>query len=306
MRSRRHDLARSRRLSLRLRQYLDAYWMIGPAFALYMMMVLYPIGREIVMSFHEWDVFSPMRWVGVTNYRSALADAVFLRGLSNNILYALVVTVAKNVFGLWLAILLTGADVKGRNAFRTAVFIPVTLSYVAVGMLWSWVFNPTFGLLNQVLRLFSIPASSGVLGNPRLSLWAIMFVDIWKWTGFHTVIFVAGLLNIPPELYESAAIDGAGSWQRFRCITLPGLKSVVEVSVLLAMVGAFVRNFDLVYVMTGGGPAHATEIVLTWMHKQAFQFLRFGYAAAQGVILFVLVMVLSALYLRALRRQSAS
>lgn len=293
-----------RRLTLKLRGYLVGYWMVAPALVLYVVFVLYPIFRGLFISLHDWDVFSPMKWVGLGNYRLLLSDDVFRRAITNNVVYAATVTLGKNVLGFLLAVLVNLERLKGRSFFRTVLFMPVTMSFVVVGLLWSWIYNPLFGLLNAFLKVVGLDfLIRDWLSDPSIALWSIIVVDIWKWLGFHMAILLAGLQSIPTELYEAAYVDGANSWCQFWKITVPLMMPVLTVSVMLSLMGAFVRNFDLVYVMTGGGPAHVTEVVLTWLHTQAFGFARMGYAAAMGFMLFLVVSIFSTIVMRSMRTE---
>ncbi|MFZ5924169.1 MAG: carbohydrate ABC transporter permease [Bacillota bacterium] len=292
------------RLTLRLRGYMAGYWMVAPAVALYVLFILYPIFRGLFISLHDWNVFSPMTWVGLQNYRLLLRDDIFRRAIANNVIYAVAVTVSKNALGFLLAVLVNAERLRGRTFFRTILFMPVTMSFVVVGLLWSWIYNPLFGLLNASLKAMGLGfLIRDWLSDPGIALWSIILVDTWKWLGFHMVILLAGLQSIPTELYEAAYVDGASSWRQFWGITVPLMMPVLTVSVMLSLMGAFVRNFDLVYVMTGGGPAHVTEVVLTWLHTQAFGFARMGYGAAMGFMLFVVVFIFSMVVMRSMRTE---
>ncbi|MEW5866957.1 MAG: sugar ABC transporter permease [Bacillota bacterium] len=278
--------------------------MVAPAVALYVLFVLYPIFRGLFISLHDWNVFSPMTWVGLQNYRLLLRDDIFRRAIANNVIYAVAVTVSKNALGFLLAVLVNAERLRGRTFFRTILFMPVTMSFVVVGLLWSWIYNPLFGLLNASLKAMGLGfLIRDWLSDPGIALWSIILVDTWKWLGFHMVILLAGLQSIPTELYEAAYVDGASSWRQFWGITVPLMMPVLTVSVMLSLMGAFVRNFDLVYVMTGGGPAHVTEVVLTWLHTQAFGFARMGYGAAMGFMLFVVVFIFSMVVMRSMRTE---
>ena len=207
------------------------------------------------------------------------------------------------MLGLGLALLLNRALV-GRAFLRAAAFIPVTMSFVAVGLLWSWIYNPVFGLLNGALDLFGLGGlKQSWLGDADIALYSIIVVDVWKWLGFHAVIYLAGLQTIPSELYESAKMDGAGPLQRFRHVTVPMMMPIIFINTILGLSGAFVRNFDIVYVLTKGGPNHATEVVLTYMMSKAFQDGAMSYAAAIGYVLFLIVGLASVGMLALMRRQ---
>lgn len=282
---------RQHSLSSRWQRYLTAYWMILPALILYLIFVIYPVGRGLWVSFHQWDGLSEMKWIGTNNYSFVMKDKVFWQAMRNTFQFAIVVTLVKNALGLLLAILLN-QSIRGRTFFRAAAFMPVTFAFVVIGVLWSWIYNPTFGLLNNLLRGLGLDfLIQGWLSDPKLALWSVMAVDIWKWTGFHMVLFLAGLQGISIEYYEAAAIDGADGWQKFTQITVPLLNQVMAVSVLLSLLGSFVSNYDVVYVMTGGGPFHSTEVALTWIVSTTFRFAAVGKANAMSMILFAFVAV---------------
>jgi raffinose/stachyose/melibiose transport system permease protein len=286
----------------RWRFVLPGYAMLLPAGVLLAVFVVAPVVYGLYLSLLRWNGFEPPVFVGLGNYvRLWERDRVFVQALTNNVVFAVAVVIGKNVLGLFLALLLN-QKLRGTVFFRTALFLPVTMSFVVIGLLWSWIYNPTFGLLDAGLRAVGLGALSRPwLGDPATALWAIIVVDIWKWTGFHMVLYLAGLQTIPRELLEAATIDGAGRWRRLFDVTLPLLAPVTFVNVLLALNGAFVRNFDLVYVMTGGGPNHQTEVVLTHMVAQAFRQGNLGYSAAMGYVLFAIVAVISAVYIRSAR-----
>lgn len=286
-----------------LRRYSGSYVMVVPALVLYALFVIYPLIRGIIISFHQWDGLSEMRWIGIDNYRFIMRDQVFWQAMRNTFTFAFVVTVAKNIFGLILAVILN-TSIRFKTFFRTVSFAPVTLSFVVIGILWSWIFNPTFGLLNTVLRALNLDfLILGWLSDPKIALWSVMWVDIWKWTGFHMVLFLAGLQGIPDILYEAAAIDGANRFQQFVHVTLPSLRNVVYVSVLMSITGAFVSNYDVVYVMTGGGPFHSTEVALTWIVTTAFRVAQVGKANAMSMILLLCVAVFGLMQLIVMVRE---
>lgn len=294
--------------SARLRRWLVsdtpvALLMMAPAFILLCLFCFWPFIDGFWLSLHNWDGFSPPVFAGLNNYVRLVSDRIFLGALTNNVIFVVAVVILKNVLGLAVALLLNQA-VFGRTLFRAATFVPVTMSFVAVGLLWSWIYNPVFGLLDAGLHALGLDAlKRSWLGDADIALYSIIAVDVWKWLGFHAVIYLAGLQTIPAELYESATMDGAGPVRRFWNVTLPLLLPVVFVNVILSFSGAFVRNFDIVYVLTKGGPNHATEVVLTDMVTRAFQNSAMGYGAAMGYVLFLIVGILSAVLLGILRNR---
>ncbi len=279
-----------------------AAFMLAPAAVLFSLFFLWPFLRGLWISLTRWDGFSAPVFIGVANYMKLTGDKLFLGALENNLIFVVLILLLKNVLGLGLAILLDRA-IFLRGPIRAAVFIPVTLSFAATGLLWSWIYNPVFGLLNAALDGLGLSAlKMSWLGDADIALYSIIVVDVWKWLGFHAVIYLAGLQTIPDELYEAARIDGAGAVKRFRHITLPLMMPVILINIILGLSGAFVRNFDIVQVLTQGGPNHATEVVMTYMVKTAFQDGNMGYASAMGYALFFIVALSCVLLLVLMRR----
>jgi multiple sugar transport system permease protein/raffinose/stachyose/melibiose transport system permease protein len=187
-------------------------------------------------------------------------DEIIGMALLNNVTYAFGTVIGKTILALFLALLLNQA-LRGRSFYRTSLFMPVVMSFIVVGILWSWLYNSQFGLINTLLRSLGLEALIlDWLGDPDIALWSLIVVDIWKWYGFHMVIFLAGLQTIPAELYEAARIDGATRLHQLLHITLPLLQPVMLVNVTLSLMGAF-NVFDIPYVMTQGGPANSTNVL---------------------------------------------
>jgi ABC-type sugar transport system permease subunit len=283
-----------------------AFWMILPAGLLFSLFYVWPFAHGFWLSLTDWDGFSAPRFTGVDNYLRLARDPIFLVAIGNNLIFVVAVLVFKNVLGLAVALLLERA-VFGRAFFRAAAFIPVTMSFVAVGLLWAWIYNPVFGLLDAGLDAVGLGAwKQSWLGDAHIALYSVIAVDVWKWLGFHAVIYLAGLQTIPAELYESAVMDGAGRFRRFWSITLPLLMPIVFINMILGLSGAFVRNFDIVYVLTKGGPNHATEVALTYMITKAFQDGQLSYASAMGYVLFLIVGLASVLLLALMQRSKVA
>jgi ABC-type sugar transport system permease subunit len=290
------------RTGRRWRARLEPYVWITPALAVFFIFTLLPLFVGLWLSFVTWDGIAPVHPVGLRNYADVLRDSTFWQAVVHNAIYAVGTVVGKVVLALVLAVLLNQA-LPGRAIFRTVLFLPVVLSFVVIGLLWSWIYNYNFGLINGVLGLVGLPGlKQDWLGDSAIALGALIVVDIWKWFGFHMVIYLAGLQSIPGELYEAARIDGASSWQSFWRITLPLLQPITLINVTLATLGAF-NVFDLVYVMTEGGPVNSTNVAMMDIYLQAFQFYRFGYAAAMSFVLLVLVSTISLVLVRVLRSE---
>ena len=221
-----------------------------------------------------------------------MQDSLFWGAMKNTFLYAVLVTIVKNIFALLLALFLVKKALPGRTLFRTAVYLPVTMSYVVIGVLWMWIFNPTFGLLNPLLRFLGLEGLiRGWLSDPEVAMYSVIWVDIWKWTN-----------NIPTDYYEAAAIDGASSWQRFWRITVPQLNSTIFTNLLMSVTGAFTSNYALVNVMTGGGPNNATEVAATYIVKTGLKYVNLGKANAMTFILFLFTLAFGMIQLKTIVR----
>ena len=232
-----------------------------------------------------------------------MKDDVYWKAIKNTFVYAILVTVLKNVIAFFLASILV-KKFFGRTLFRTAIYIPVTLSYIVIGILWVWIYNPTFGLLNSLLTGLGLDnLILGWLSDAKVALYAVIVVDVWKWIGYHMVLYIAGLQGVPKDLYEAAEIDGAGSFAKLRYVTIPMVNATIVINVLMSITGAFVSNYDIVYIMTDGGPYHSTEVALTYIMKTAFTDYNFGKANAMSVILFLMVLVFGFIQLRFMSKE---
>lgn len=281
------------------------YLMCLPAVILFTLFVILPFVEGCRVSFFKWDGFSNMKWVGLKNYANVMHDDVFWLAMKNTFVYAILVTLMKNVIALALAYVLA-RKFPLRTLFRTGIYMPVTLSYVVIGALWTWIYNPTFGLLNALLKVLGLEhLIVGWLSDSRVALYSVVAVDVWKWIGYHMVLYLAGLQAISQDLYEAAALDGANGWQKFVNITIPQLNSTIVVNVLMSLTGAFASNFDIVNILTGGGPMHATEVSLTYIMTTAFKYNSMGKANAMSMILFLLVFLFGFAQLRIMSREDA-
>jgi raffinose/stachyose/melibiose transport system permease protein len=198
--------------------------------------------------------------------------------------------------GLALAVLLN-RKLAGYAFYRSVVFAPALMSFVAVGLLWQLIYSPQQGLMNHVLDILHLPHEVNWLGDRHIALGSLVIVDVWKWTGYHTILFLAGLSLVQKELLEAALVDGASGWQQFWHVTLPSIRPVVVVNLVIATAGAL-NTFDLVYVMTDGGPFGGTELPITYMYRTGFGGSQLGYASAIACLTFVVVAIVTVLILR--------
>ncbi|MCI8893518.1 MAG: sugar ABC transporter permease [Lachnospiraceae bacterium] len=258
-----------------------------PAFLLYLVFVLFPIVYNIVISFYRTNLMEPGEFVGLKNYVNLFRDSIFQKALKNNLLLVVGSLIAHLGLALIFATLLF-KKVKGNKFFQTIFFFPCVICGVAVGLLWRFVYHQEFGLVNQFLGLLGKnEAMRAWLGDKDTALLCIIIVVMWQYVGYHMIIQLAAMKNIPESLYEAARIDGAGSWMQFKSITFPLIKHILRIDAVLIITGSL-KYYDLVAVMTNGGPNHATEVMSTYMFYQGFRTLKYGYSAAIGVVLLLL------------------
>ena len=258
-----------------------------PAFLLYLVFVLFPIVYNIVISFYRTNLMEPGEFVGLKNYLNLFQDSIFQKALKNNLLLVVGSLIAHLGLALIFATLLF-KKVKGNKFFQTIFFFPCVICGVAVGLLWRFVYHQEFGLVNQFLGLLGKnEAMRAWLGDKDTALLCIIIVVMWQYVGYHMIIQLAAMKNIPESLYEAARIDGAGSWMQFKSITFPLIKHILRIDAVLIITGSL-KYYDLVAVMTNGGPNHATEVMSTYMFYQGFRTLKYGYSAAIGVVLLLL------------------
>jgi ABC-type sugar transport system permease subunit len=292
----------TRRLERHWARYRAGYLFVLPAFVLYAIFMIYPFFQSIYLSFTNWNGADPVKhWVGLANYRELIHDDHLWKSLRHNLTWVIVGTISPMVIGLLLAILLWRRP-RGFTFFRTAYFMPQVLSSVVIAIVWGWIYNPIFGLLNQSLDKLGLGSlSRGWLGDPNVALYAVLVAAIWAETGFVFVVFLAGLQNVSRDLLEAATVDGANAWQRFWDVTLPQLANVITVVGALLLIGGF-NVFDIVFVMTGGGPNNATEVIGTYTYTEAFTQNRVGYAATLSLVMTAISLVASFIFIRVRER----
>jgi putative chitobiose transport system permease protein len=275
-------------LKRQTRRNLFAYFMLAPGIILLLIFTFYPIFYGLPLAFTNYSVIGETKWIGWANFERAFADASFLLSLKNSLLYIIVVPFIQ-ILSILMAILVNN-KLKGVNFFRVSYFVPVVTSMVAVAITWKWMFEEK-GIVNYLLQ--SVGLTDGKiawLANPDTALYAVMFVTVWKGLGYYMMIYLAGLQSIPSELQEAARIDGANRTQVVWHVTIPLLKPFVFLCSLLSVMAA-IRVFDEVYVMTGGGPANASLVTGVYTYNTAFKEFDFGYAAAIGLIMALIVFV---------------
>lgn len=281
-----------------------AWIFLAPALITIAAVALYPILHVFYLSLHrKLLIFGIHRFVGLENYLYFLQDSRFWSSLGVTLYFVLLSTALEMLLGLAAALLMHQPR-AGKTFIRAAVLVPWAIPTVVSARMWEWIYNPDFGVLNFFLRKIAwLPGPQNWLGDPTLALHALIFADVWKTTPFVALLLYAGLQVLPGELYEAAKIDGANAWQRFRQVTLPLLRPVLLTTLLFRTLDAF-RVFDIVYVLTGGGPANTTETLSIYAYKLLFQTLQFGAGSAVAVLTFGCVMLISLFYMKSLIRGS--
>jgi multiple sugar transport system permease protein len=277
-------------------------WLFAlPLLIYFAVWVLGPILAALTLTFFDWNGVAPLeraKFVGLDNLRELMNDQLFLSAFRNTFLYAGVVVVSGIVIGMLLALALN-AVTRFIGFVRTIYFTPHLLPATAMVLLWGLLFQPAYGLLNQLLVSVNLPPSQWIYGVETALLSICLFV-IWKSVGWYMVIFLAGLKAIPEEFYEAATIDGANAWQRFWRVTLPLLKPTLLFVLVVSVIGSL-QVFTPIYILTQGGPVDATNTVVYRMYITAFEFIRFSYATAQAVVLFLVILVITLVQMRLFR-----
>jgi multiple sugar transport system permease protein len=292
-------------LNSRRRQEIgSAYLFLAPGFLLFVLVILYPIVRAFQISLYNWSIVPALasHFLGLHNYNRAIHDPIFWRALANTGFYMAVTVPAQIIFGLAAAVLLD-ARMPARGLFRTLYYLPVVTSWVVVSLLFRYLFITNGGLINWLIHdeFHVVGHNVNWLGAHWTAMLALSILGIWKGIGWSMVIFLAALQGVPRELHEAAAVDGANAWRRFRAVSVPAIWSAIAFVTVMLVIGGF-NVFTSVYLMTGGGPLDETQVLLTYMYRQAFTFLDFGYGSALAFTLTLIVFVLSLGQLRFFRR----
>jgi raffinose/stachyose/melibiose transport system permease protein len=293
----------TRRPRIRWGQVATIVGFLLPATILYSGLVLLPVVQAVYDSFWRWNGLGPLQnFIGLAHYTRLLNDRVFIGALGHNLQLVVLSILIQLPLALGLALLVKGI-VRGRATFRTIFFMPFVLSEVVTGVIWNFIYRPDGGLINSLLQSI-IPGfqETALLANPNTVLYALFGVITWKFFGYHMILYIAGLQNIPVELEEAAQIDGCGKLQTLRYITIPLLGSTIRLTIYLSVLGSL-QFFDLIWVMTTGGPVNASDTMATYLYKFGFQRFQLGYGSAIAVIIFLICFSFSLIYQRfAMRR----
>ena len=281
-----------------------AYLYIIPALVIYAIFFLFPIFQLIRFSFTRWSGVGPKKWVGLLNYKTLLFhDQMFWYSTLHNLLWLVAALIIPVSIGLFLAILLVRAPLHGRRVFRVLYFMPQVLSSVVVAVIWRWIYNPVYGALNMLLKAVGLSfLAQGWLGNYTTALPALFVAWSWKYFGFCMVIFIAALQEIGEEYFEAAKLDGANWFQQLKYIILPFITNPMRTVLIITMILS-VQIFDLVYIITHGGPGNSTMVASLYMYDNAFKYGKIGYGSTVAIVLGLIILGFSIISLR-LRKEA--
>lgn len=267
-------------------------WFLLPVILIFGFLFVIPTLTSFYYSLTDWNINRRViTFIGLENYRELFAETKFRATLGNTLIYSFSVTFTRNFLGLLLALLLNNAKLKGRNLVRTVIFLPYVIAPVVIGYLFTAIYNPFHGILNQSLRAIGLSfLAQDWLNDPSIALFSTIMTDVWRTTGFSMVIYLAGLQIIPQELYESADIDGANGYWKLTNVTLPLLAPSITINVVLALIGTM-KVFVMILVLTNGGPGYATEVINTYI-MSTFSIGLYGSGTAANIILSLLIVVI--------------
>lgn len=278
---------RPKRLKGNFHQTLAPMLFLAPNLLIFILFIILPAFQGLRMSLMDWSILGTPKYVGLKNFQKLLSDKVFGVTVGNTVLYSLCTVALLTIVALLLALLLYRNTLKGEKAFRSMFYIPSLLSMITVGIAWRFIMGDEMGVVNYLLRSFG-REGVGWLTNPRFAMGSVIFVTVWAQAGYYMIMMISGLQAIPRDVYESACIDGSSGLNTFFHITLPLLKSTVLVVVVLATISSF-KAYELISVMTGGGPGYQTKLIVQQVYQVAFQEDRMGYASAMAVVLMAII-----------------
>lgn len=279
------------RFSIPSMSSLTPYLLILPAFVFLFVFVILPLVLSLIVSFTDWNLISVnFHWIGLENYITLLTSGEFWHVMKNTVVFGFFSVLFTVVFAFHLAVMLD-RKIKGIKWLRGFIFLPYVTPWVAVSALWAWMYDQNFGLFNWFLGLFGIPEIPW-LTKPGWAMASLIIMKIWKVVGYYTVVLITGLQNIPEEMYEAGRIDGASERQMLYRITLPLLSPYILFVLIVALIASF-QDFDQVYMMTQGGPANSTNMIVYYLYQYGFQFFKVGYASSISIILFIVLFMTS-------------
>lgn len=287
----------------RLWHMIEPALFISPAFLVLFVILIYPLGYSFWLSFHDWTLYNfrtAIPFVGLQNYIQLLTNGEFFHSVGVTLIFMTGAIALEFILGMGLALLLNH-DLWGKGVIRSLILLPMMVTNVVIGLTWRLLFNYQFGIINYYLGVLGI-APVQWLSSPTMAMPSIIIVDVWNTTSFVTLMLLAGLQSLPEEPFEAARIDGASAWQSFRYLTLPLLRPIILVALLWRIIDTF-RIFDVVYLLTAGGPARATETVSLFVYRNGFQLFNLGYASAASYLMILGMLVMAVIVTRLIRRE---
>ena len=280
----------------------SAYAFLAPGLILFSIFTVFALGFAFYLTFREWNILEPEKpFIGLQNYRDMIGDEDFRRSVINTFYFTGASVPLGMALGLGVALLLN-QPLRGRSILRTLFFLPVVTPFVVAAIVWKWLYNGDFGPINYyLLKTHLISEPLLWLADKNLAMPAVVLMSVWTSVGFSMVVYLAALQGVPAELYESARIDGAGAWARFRYVTLPMLAPSTLFLMVMGIIGSF-QVFTQIYIMTSGGPVNRTSTMVYYIYEAAFKFYEMGYASTLAYALFLLLLVFTAIQLHLYRR----
>ena len=282
--------------SLKRKRALIGYSFILPNFLGFAIFILIPVIFTVILAFMEWDGFNAMTFAGMSNFRDIFRDRVFRSAFWKTIIYVVFTVLLTLLASLGLAVALN-KKIRGRDVFRSAIFFPYVASMIAIGAVWKQLFEPNYGPINNMLRSLGMSNPPAWFASTDWAIWGVVIVSIWKFMGYYMLIYLAGLQDIPVQLYEAATLDGASGWQRFTRITFPMLTPSTFFVFIMLTINSF-KSFDLIYALTQGGPGTSTTLLANYIYNQTFVYWDYGKSAAASLILFLMVLAVTVIQFR--------
>lgn len=295
----------NRRKTGSLKNWMGCFVFVLPALFFYCLFLVAPILSTVKISLHRWNGASPfMEFIGFDNYVRVFQDPIFYKALGNNVIWILFTIFVPVLLGLIFAVMMTQKYVKGKFLYRLTYFMPNVVSLVAVGIVWSWIYNPEFGILGRMLNAVGLHNMANIdfLGDERMVIWFLVIAGSWTCYGFNMVVFLAALQGIDSSYLEVAKLEGANAFQKFFHVIVPLIKGSIVLLVSNSLIGSF-KVFDLIYIMTKGGPYHSSEVISTYMYNSAFNMNDYGYGSALAVVLAVIIAVCSGIFMKVTDRE---
>ena len=280
----------------KVKENIFAYAMLAPDIIGLAIFIFLPILIALFVSFNDWNALEPMKFAGLQNYKEALADIEWWNSIKTTIIYTLMYVPMVYCISLLIALFINSIPGKAQEFFRTMYFVPYAISTVVAAMIWKFMFDPQRGFINDILWIFGIEPQS-FLGDPQQALFCIAFISAWLVIGYYSIIFLTALKDIPVSYYEAAKLDGANTFRTFTSITFPLLKEVNAFVLVITTIASF-QVFDVIKILTNGGPANATNVSVFYIYRNSFDYMKLGYSSALAFLLFIIIFVFSFMLLK--------